>query len=60
MPQIPHKLKEAVGLFERSTFAREAFGDDVVDHYATLYRHEQAAYDESVTDWERRRYFEQK
>jgi glutamine synthetase len=54
LPQILHKLKEAVGLFERSTFAREAFGDDVVDHYATFYRHEQAAYDESVTDWERR------
>jgi glutamine synthetase len=56
---IPRTLKEAVELFEKSTFAREAFGDDVVNHYATFYRHEQTAFDEAVTDWERRRYFEQ-
>lgn len=59
LPQIPKSLKEAVDMFEKSTFAHETFGQDVVDHYANFYRKEQIAYDTSVTDWERRRYFEQ-
>lgn len=59
LPQVPQTLKEAVQLFEKSTFARQAFGDEVVDHYATFYRNEQAVFDTYVTDWERQRYFEQ-
>jgi glutamine synthetase len=38
--------------------AREAFGDDVVDHYATMADVELAAFDAAVTDWERVRGFE--
>ena len=59
LAQVPQTLKEAVQVFEKSTFARQAFGDDVVNHYATFYRNEQAEFDKSVTDWERCRYFEQ-
>jgi glutamine synthetase len=59
LPRVPETLKEALHAFENSAFARQAFGDDVVNHYATFYRNEQAAYDKSVTDWERCRYFEQ-
>jgi len=59
VPQVPQTLKEAVQLFEKSAFARQAFGDDVVNHYTTFYRNEQALFDTYVTDWERRRYFEQ-
>jgi glutamine synthetase len=59
LPQIPQTLKEALHTFENSTFARQAFGDDVINHYAAFYRNEQTAYDKSVTDWERCRYFEQ-
>ncbi|CAF1094349.1 unnamed protein product [Rotaria sordida] len=59
LPQLPQTLKEALHIFENSAFARQAFGDDVVNHYATFYRTEQALYDKSVTDWERCRYFEQ-
>ena len=59
LPQVPKTLKDAIEAFEKSTFAREAFGEDVVNHYLNFYRKEQAAYEKSVTDWERQRYFEQ-
>ena len=58
VPLLPRSLREATDLFERSDFARGAFGDDVVDHYTHFFRTEQAAFDASVTDWERQRYFE--
>ncbi len=58
LPEVPKTLHQAVDLFERSEFAKRAFGEDVVQHYTNFYRKEQAAYDKSVTDWERIRYFE--
>ncbi len=58
LPRVPVTLGEATDRFEASAFARAAFGDAVVDHYAHFFRTEQAAYDRAVTDWERRRYFE--
>jgi glutamine synthetase len=59
LPQVPRTLHEAIDAFERSTFARQTFGDEVVDHYLHFFKTEQAAYDKAVTDWERARYFEQ-
>ncbi|MEO8608041.1 MAG: glutamine synthetase family protein [Chloroflexota bacterium] len=59
LPQVPRTLRDAIALMERSTFAREAFGDDVIEHYLHFYKTEQAAYDKAVTTWERARYFEQ-
>ena len=58
VPSVPRALYEAVEAFDRSTIAREAFGNDVVDHYANMGRVEQRAYDMAVTDWERQRYLE--
>jgi glutamine synthetase len=58
LPRIPHSLPEAIGAFEGSEFARAAFGDEVVDHLLHFARTEQAAFDQVVTDFERRRYFE--
>ncbi|MBI4179755.1 glutamine synthetase [bacterium] len=58
LPRVPRTLGEAIGLFEKSEFARKTFGPDVVDHYLHFFRTEQTAYDRAVTDWERRRYFE--
>jgi len=58
LPRVPSTLREATGLFEASAFAREAFGEEVVAHYAHFFRTEQDAYDGAVTDWERKRYFE--
>jgi hypothetical protein len=58
LPLLPRSLREATDLFEASDFARAAFGEDVVAHYVHFFRTEQAAFDASVTDWERQRYFE--
>ena len=56
---MPHTLNESIAALESSAFAREAFGDAVIDHYLHFFRTEQRKFDAAVTDWERRRYFEQ-
>lgn len=58
LPRVPHTLGEATGLFANSKFANNVFGEDVVEHYAYFYRKEIEAFDNAVTDWERKRYFE--
>jgi glutamine synthetase len=55
---VPATLREAAALWEASTVARAAFGDEVVAHYLNMARVEQDAYDTAVTDWERYRSFE--
>ncbi|HUJ07764.1 MAG TPA: glutamine synthetase family protein [Streptosporangiaceae bacterium] len=57
-PKVPHTLRDALELWEKSGLAREAFGDEVVSHYANYARVELAAFDAAVTDWELRRCFE--
>src|SRR5437016_5194591 len=59
LPHVPHTLNESIAALESSPFARTAFGDDVIDHYLHFFRTEQRKFDAAVTDWERRRYFEQ-
>lgn len=59
LPRLPATFRDATDLFERSTLARTAFGDAVVDFYVRHARLEQQAFDDAVTDWEKRRYFEQ-
>lgn len=56
--RLPGTLGEATAALRASAFAREAFGDEVIDHLAHFFSIEQAAFDAAVTDWERRRYFE--
>ena len=58
LPRVPATLDEALALWESSALAAEAFGADVVRHYATMARVELEAYRSAVTDWELRRYFE--
>ena len=55
---VPRSLAEAAALFEESTVARQAFGDDVVGHYVNMARVELDAFGAAVTDWERARGFE--
>lgn len=55
---LPTTLAEAAELFAKSQVAREAFGDDVVEHYLNNARVELTAYNAAVTDWERVRGFE--
>lgn len=59
LPSVPHSLAEATEKFAHSDFAQRVFGKKVVKHYAHHFRTEQNAYDKAVTDWERKRYFEQ-
>jgi len=56
--RVPGTLTEAARLFEDSAIARFAFGDEVVEHYSNMARIELAAFESSVTDWERFRGFE--
>ncbi len=58
VPRIPATLAEAADLWERSEIARECFGDDVHHHLLTMARHEWSTFNNSVTDWERIRYFD--
>jgi glutamine synthetase len=57
-PKVPHTLRDARDLFAGSAVARDAFGEEVVEHYLNYARVELEAYDAAVTDWERRRGFE--
>ncbi len=56
--RVPTTLRAAAELFGASSIAREAFGDEVVEHYVNNARIELKAYDAAVTDWERVRGFE--
>ncbi|MGH3530517.1 MAG: glutamine synthetase family protein [Mycobacterium sp.] len=56
--RLPGTLAEAATLFDRSAVARQAFGEDVVNHYVNNARVEVAAFNAAVTDWERVRGFE--
>ena len=57
-PRIPSTLRDAVDLLDGSAMAREAFTDEVVDHYVHAGRTELEAFEAVVTDWERFRGFE--
>jgi glutamine synthetase len=59
LPSVPMTLRDATERFASSQFVREAFGSGVRDHYAHFFQVEQESYDAAVTDWERKRYFEQ-
>jgi glutamine synthetase len=59
LPRVPATLRDAIDLLEKSDFARDAFGKEVIEHYLHFFRTEQKSYDRAVTDWELRRYYEQ-
>ncbi|MEU5787145.1 glutamine synthetase family protein [Micromonospora purpureochromogenes] len=56
--RVPATLRDALTRWESSTVARDAFGDEVVAHYANQAKVELAAFDAAVTDWELVRGFE--
>ena len=57
-PHVPHTMYAARDLFAESDMAREAFGEEVVEHYLNRARVELDAYEATVTDWEKFRGFE--
>ena len=50
--RVPHTCTTARDLFAGSEVAREAFGQEVVDHYLNRARVELEASEAAVTDWE--------
>lgn len=57
-PKLPSDLRTAQRLFKDSELAKEAFGQEVVDHYLNAAEVELTAFEAAVTDWERVRGFE--
>jgi glutamine synthetase len=57
-PLMPSSLVEAVEALSASTMFRNALGNEFVDHYVSVRRHEIGRFQSYVTDWEHREYFE--
>ena len=58
MELLPASLMESVEALDKSAMFRTALGDDFVDHYLAMKRHEIGRFLSYVTDWEHREYFE--
>jgi glutamine synthetase len=58
LPQVPHTLGEAIEAAESSELLRKTLGDEVLEHYLHFARTEKRKFDETVTTWERARFFE--
>jgi len=56
--RIPWNIAEAIGLFQDSTFAREALGEGVHQHLLHQVSDEWRSFNNTVTEWELRRNFE--
>jgi glutamine synthetase len=59
LPRVPAGLVEATEAFAGSKVAADAFGASVHDHLLNTARQEWAHFNRAVTDWERRRNFDQ-
>ncbi len=55
--KLPDSLIEALRLFEKSEFYRDALGEEFVDYYCQIKRHEWNRFIRTVSDWEHREYF---
>jgi len=56
--RLPRTLQEATRGLSESKLAREILGEPFVDHYVRTREWEWRQFQDAVTDWERRRYFE--
>lgn len=57
-PRLPRSLQEATARLARSALARELLGDEFVDHFVKTREWEWSQFQDAVTDWEMKRYFE--
>jgi glutamine synthetase len=55
---LPRNLLDATVRFEKSKLARELFGEEFVEHFASTRHWEWRQFGRAVTDWELARYFE--
>ncbi len=58
LPRIPHTLVDSIERFRGSELARDAFGEDVWWHLLHMAELEWSTFNNTVTDWEKRRGFE--
>jgi glutamine synthetase len=58
IPRAPRSLIETTRIFRESKVARDWFGDDFVEHFAATREWEWRQWQDAVTDWELKRYFE--
>jgi glutamine synthetase len=58
IPRAPRSLIETTRIFQKSEIARDWFGDTFVDHFAATREWEWRQWQDAVTDWELKRYFE--
>ena len=58
VPRAPRTLIETTRAFRQSERARDWFGDEFVEHFAATREWEWRQWQDAVTDWERKRYFE--
>jgi glutamine synthetase len=56
--RLPRSLEAALDLLDASDLLRRGFGSDFVDHFLMIKRAEVARYNQTVTDWEHREYFD--
>jgi glutamine synthetase len=58
IPRLPRNLMHATENLKRSKAARELFGETFVDHFVRTREWEWRQFQDAVTDWEIKRYFE--
>jgi glutamine synthetase len=56
--KFPKTLKEATDAMKASNIPKELFGADFVDHFIKTREWEWNEFNQKVTDWELKRYFE--
>jgi glutamine synthetase len=57
-PLMPGSLMESIDALAQSAVFRETMGNEFVDHFVGMKRHEIGRFLATVTDWEHREYFE--
>jgi glutamine synthetase len=55
---LPRHLLAAIDAFDGSAFYRRALGDDIVGYFSKIKRAELDRFNQEVTDWEQREYFD--
>lgn len=58
IPRAPRSLIETTRIFKASAIARDWLGDTFVEHFAATREWEHRQWQDAVTDWELKRYFE--
>lgn len=58
VPRAPRSLQETTAIFKASEVARDWLGDTFVEHFALTREWEWRQWQDAVTDWELKRYFE--